>query len=246
MRHSQCVSMISVLVLVALILSACQPIMLQNSVMPSTAAQSPGQGSTDAEVSGWPISTPEEQGVDSEKLLGALDFIRDEQIPVHSLLVMRDGKIVLDAYMHPYSPDTRHQIYSVTKSVLSALVGIAIEQGYIKNIDQPVVDFFPEWQIANLDENKQAMTLRHLLTMSSGLDFTNSVEDYEKMAASDNWGQHVLNLPMAAKPGAEFVYCDGCAHLVGFILAQATGMPLPSSPTRTCSVPSASPTTPGM
>ena len=182
--------------------------------------------STGAEVNGWPISTPEEQGIDSEKLLAALNFIQDKKIPIHSLLIIRDGKLLLDAYMHPYTPDTRHQIYSVTKSVLSALVGIAIEQGYIKNIDQPVVDFFPEWQIANLDETKQAMTLRHLLTMSSGLDFTNSVEDYEKMAASDNWGQHVLNLPMAAKPGAEFVYCDGCAHLVGFILTQATGMPL--------------------
>lgn len=212
---------LALLLLVAVILSACQPIVAHPATVGSSVAPV-SYGPTD----GWRTSTPEEQGVDSEKLLAALNFIRDEQIPIHSLLVIRHGTIVLDAYMHPYTAETRHQVYSVTKSFLSALVGIALEQGYIKSIDQPVVDFFPEWQIANLDANKQTMTLRHLLTMSSGLQWAGAVEDYAAMAASANWGQYVLNLPVITKPGAEFVYSDAAAHLVGFIVTQATGMPL--------------------
>ena len=134
--------------------------------------------------------------------------------------------VVLDTYMHPYTAETRHQVYSVTKSFLSALVGIAIEQGYIESIDQPVVEFFPDWEIANLNENKQAMTLGDLLTMSAGLQWSGSVEDYESMVASEHWGKHVLDLPIVSTPGAEFVYSDGAGHLVGFILTQATGMTL--------------------
>ncbi|MFN8495860.1 MAG: serine hydrolase [Caldilineaceae bacterium] len=212
----------TLLVLVALIFSACQPIMMPVAQQQASTVQSAPYWP----VAGWHTSTPEEQGVDSEKLLAALKFIQDRQIPLHSLVVIRHGNIVLDAYMQPYTPETRHVLYSATKSFLSALVGIAIAQGYIKSIDQPVVDFFPKWQIANLDANKQAMTLRHLLTMSSGIQWTGSMEQYTAMAASDNWGQYFLNLPMSTKPGSEWVYADGAAHLVGIILTQATGMPL--------------------
>ena len=173
---------------------------------------------------GWRISTPEEQGMDSELLAKMFEHIDQKHINLHSVLIVRNGYIVAEAYFHPYTADTPHQIASVTKSVIDILLGIAIDRGSIRGVDQPLLDFFPGRSIANVDARKQAITLEHLLTMTSGLDCKDRSGTDEQMQQSSGWVQYILDLPMAHVPGTQFSYCSGGPHLLSAVLEKATGL----------------------
>jgi CubicO group peptidase (beta-lactamase class C family) len=97
----------------------------------------------------WHTSTPEEQGMDSAMLAGALEFARATDLPLHSVTVIRDGLLVLDAFFYPYGPGMLHNVASVTKSVTSALIGIAIDKGHVRSVMQPMLDFFPGRTVPN-------------------------------------------------------------------------------------------------
>jgi CubicO group peptidase (beta-lactamase class C family) len=174
---------------------------------------------------GWQTSTPEEQGLDSEKLAEGLRSIQQKQIPIHSLMVIRNGQVVLDATFYPYDGNTLHSVASVTKSLTSTLIGIAIDQGKLSLSDR-LVSFFPELTIANLDKRKNDITVRDLLSMSSGLDCVNEPNEptVQAMEASPNWVQFGLDLPMANPPGKHWEYCGVGYHLLSAILEKATGM----------------------
>lgn len=172
---------------------------------------------------GWRTSTPEEQGMDSTLLQQMFDTIDQQQLDVHSVLVVRNGYIVAEKYFRPYDQNTRHVIYSCTKSFISALIGIAIEEGAIEDLDQPVLGFFPDRTFANVDQRKETMTLEHLLTMRSGLDWEEDTANKE-MEETDDWVRYVLDRPMAAEPGSEFNYCSGCSHLMSAIIQETTGV----------------------
>jgi len=176
----------------------------------------------------WKTASPESQGMDSAVLLNMLEVIWQNDIKIDSVLVVRNGYIVLDAYSYPRDEADIHNIYSCSKSVTSALVGIAIDQGYIKGVNQPVLDFFPERVAKNLDADKEAMTLAHLLTMSSGLDCRDSYRYHwiglEQMKASADWVQFMIDLPMAKEPGTHFNYCNGATFLLSAVLQQKTGL----------------------
>jgi CubicO group peptidase (beta-lactamase class C family) len=173
---------------------------------------------------GWQTSTPEEQGMDSELLAQAMDSLM-ESSGVHSVLVIRHGYVVLDAYFDPFTEGSLHDLASVTKSFTATLIGVAINQGYIESVQQPVLSFFPERDIANIDANKEAMTLEDLLTMQSGLDCVGIGEHtLYQMAESPDWVQFALDLPMAQKPGTHYVYCGPNTHLLSAVIQEATGM----------------------
>ncbi|WP_256332281.1 serine hydrolase [Paenibacillus sp. CF095] len=104
---------------------------------------------------------------------------------------------------------------SITKSVLSALVGIAIQQGYIENEDTPIVNYFND-----LDDSKKGITIKHLLTMSSGLHYPGN----EAMIPSRNWTKFVLEQPIEFEPGIQMKYSCGSSHILSAILQKATGM----------------------
>ena len=110
---------------------------------------------------GWQTSTPEEQGLDSVKLAEGLRSIQQKNIPIHSLLVIRNGRVVLDATFYPYNGQSLHSVASVTKSLTSTLIGIAIDQGKLSLTDK-LVSFFPDTTIANLDGRKNDITIRDL------------------------------------------------------------------------------------
>lgn len=177
---------------------------------------------------GWPVSTPEAQGMQSQMLADMLEVIEKNRYNVDSVLIVRNGHIVLDAYFHPFSKGLRHPIHSCTKSIVSALFGIAIDKGFIKSLDQPVLDFFPDKTIANMDDNKKAMTLEHLLMMASGLDCQDSyLYDWRgliEMKDSEDWAQFVLDLPMIGPPGESFEYCNGVTYLLSVIIQKTTKM----------------------
>ena len=181
----------------------------------------------DKTTTDWPKSTPEEQGMDSELFVEALDILAEqEDYEVHSLLIVRNGYIVTDAYFYPFAEETLHNTFSVTKSITATLIGITLEQAHIESIEQPVLEFFPERTVANLDANKQAMTLEDLLTMQTGFDFVSMPEEttWEMVLTSDDWVQFTLDLPMQEEPGTFFAYCSPGSHLLSAIIQQTTGM----------------------
>ncbi|MEO8285227.1 MAG: serine hydrolase [Chloroflexota bacterium] len=171
----------------------------------------------------WRTSTPEEQGVNSAQLLRALSHVSDAGINVRSMTVIRNGYVVLEAYNQPFTADRQYEVFSVTKSVTGALIGIAIHEGYIKDVREQVLSFFPGRKFANFDSNKQALTIEDLLTMQPGLDCWDDKLN-GGVERSKDWVQFALDLPMASPPGEQLVYCTAGPHILSAILTKATGM----------------------
>jgi len=184
------------------------------------------QASTYAPTSNWQTSTPEEQGIDSEQLAKVFDFVKENDINIHSLLLIRNGYLVMEAYFYPNSKGIVHDVASVTKSITSILIGIAIDKGYIQSVHRPVLDFFADRKIANLDDRKKRLTIEHLLIMRTGFcrDFRNGERQLDDMRQTDDWVQFMLDQPMLAEPGTKFAYCTGGTHLLSAIITQETGM----------------------
>lgn len=180
------------------------------------------------QTEGWQTSTPEEQGMRSQMLAEMMEHIKKNSFNIDSILIVRNGYVVLDAYFYPYSRGQKHIIHSCTKSIMSALIGIAIDKGYIQNVDQPITDFFPDKELANMDDLKKSITLENLLMMASGLKCRDSylyrwVGLFE-MRNSNDWAQYVLDLPMAEAPGEKFEYCSGVSYLLSVIIQNTTKM----------------------
>ncbi len=175
---------------------------------------------------GWRYSTPEEQGIESYPLADMIQKILEKKLNIDNITIVRNGYAVLDVYFHPFPKDAKHIIHSCTKSVTSALIGIAIDKGIIGGVDEAVIDFFPDKTFANLDADKEAMTLEHLLTMSTGLDCRDSYlydwEGLNEMRRHMDWIQFVLDLPMREAPGTRFEYCNGASYLLSAILHVTT------------------------
>ena len=181
---------------------------------------------TNYPTEGWQSSSPERQGMSSKMLAKMIEHIKSNNINIDSLSIIRNGYMVLDAYFYPFSKKQKHDILSCTKSIMSALIGIAIDKGYIKSIDQPITDFFPVNTFAGMDDLKKSITLENLLMMASGLKCRDSYlygwVGLREMRNSNDWAQHVLDLPMAETPGEKFEYCSGTSHLLSVIIHNAT------------------------
>jgi len=176
-------------------------------------------------TAGWRVSAPEEQGVDSAQLAATMDFLTGKGPLLHSLLVIRHGYVILDAYFHPFRSDALHDVASVTKSVTSTLVGIALDKGLLDGVQQTVLPLFPDRPVANRDARKEAMTLENLLTMTGGNECVNSPTEVTltQMMSSPDWIQFMLDLPMTGEPGGRFEYSSGGVHLLSAIVRRATG-----------------------
>jgi len=176
----------------------------------------------------WHVSTPEDQGMKSKTLLDMMKVIKDKKYNIHSVTIVRNGSLVLDSYLYPFKNGKKHKMFSATKSITSALIGIAIDKGYIKNVNQTITQLFPSRKISNLGELKRSLTLKDLLTMSSGFDCNdgsaNQWAGTVAMRKTNDWTQYTLNLPMVQKPGESFHYCNGVSHLLSAIIHESTGI----------------------
>jgi CubicO group peptidase (beta-lactamase class C family) len=177
-------------------------------------------------TSGWRTSTPEDQGMHSAKLNDMLEKTLQEKYNIDSITVIRNGSMVLDAYFYPFKKDSKHIIHSCTKSITSAALGIAMDKGYIKNLQQRVIEIFPEKQFENLDDNKKSITLKNLLTMTSGLNTEDSYiynwKGLNEMTQAKDWVKYVLDRPMAEKPGSRFEYSNCVTFLLSAIIQETT------------------------
>ncbi len=247
MRHRQ-KTIVVVLIVLAGLLAGCSgfPTTAVAPPVPTSTAESsasrpgvdarpssrgaPSTGQPAAEVSGyfptngWRTSSSEEQGIDSQKLAQLLAAIEEQHLNLHSLLIIRNGYLVSENYFRSYQPDTRHELYSCTKSFIATLIGIALDKGYLTGRDQRIVDFFPERAFDYLDQQKIAMTLDDLLMMRSGLDWQEGDPAIRAMYMSSDWVKVVLDESMITAPGNKFNYCSGCSHVLSAVLQQATNM----------------------
>jgi CubicO group peptidase (beta-lactamase class C family) len=189
-----------------------------------SSAPKPSADITYWPTAGWRTSPPEAQGMDPQRLARLLQAVRQEQLNMHSLLIIRNGYIVSETYFQSYTAQTNHEMYSVTKSVLATLVGIAIDKRSIDGVNQPVTRFFRDHTFQHPDARKDAMTLEDLLTMRTGLDWQEEDATFWQMSQSGDWVQFVLDTPMREPPGQQFRYCSGCSHLLSAIIEQRTGL----------------------
>lgn len=176
----------------------------------------------------WETAAPEEQGLDSAKLADALEEMQSRNLRIHSLTLIRNGYLLLDANFYPYDGSQPHNMASVTKTITATLISIAADQGKLR-LDQPVLSFFPERSVANRDSRKERMTVRDLVSMSSGLECLGPPDYPDEptlwdMEASSDFVQFTLDLPMATDPGTTWSYCSPGTHLLSAILTRATGM----------------------
>ncbi|MHA1462970.1 MAG: serine hydrolase, partial [Candidatus Heimdallarchaeota archaeon] len=124
----------------------------------------------------WQTTQPEQQNMQSEILNPVVDYIEewneDHQFSdVDSIIVVKNGFIVKEAYFGLYGENDIHVLWSVTKSITSILIGIAIKEGYIESVEENVLEYFSDREIANVDERKESIKLKHLLMMSTGFDY---------------------------------------------------------------------------
>jgi CubicO group peptidase (beta-lactamase class C family) len=190
-----------------------------------TAAYAQDEAETIWPTQQWQTSSPEEQGMDSAALAKLVEFGSSRSFD--SLLIARHGKIVMDAYYAPYAAEIPHVINSATKAVIGTLTAIASRDGLLDNTNQPMLAFFGDHTIANLDDKKKAITLQSLLDMTSGIDWREPLDGRPdsiiEMERSPDWIKFILDRPMLNTPGEVFNYNSGNPHLISAILTKLTG-----------------------
>jgi CubicO group peptidase (beta-lactamase class C family) len=160
-------------------------------------------------------------GIDSLRLAYAME--QAAALPrLRSLLVARHGELEVERRFRGPGLDQPANVKSVSKSVLSALVGIAIAEQWLAGADQPIAPFFERHLAPDEDPRKRQITVGHLLSMQSGLERTSGA-NYGRWVSSPNWVRHVLTRPMVAEPGGSRMYSTGNSHLLSAVLTQATG-----------------------
>lgn len=168
----------------------------------------------------WPVSSPEKQGLDSKQIGKIIAKVSKKS----NLLIIRNGYIVAEYYKNENKRQFAPNIYSCTKGVVSALIGHAIELGYIKDVHQNIIDYFPELDHSKFDRRKSDITVYHLLTMSSGLQGIEGFAEFNQIYLQPDWGTYILSKKMVSDPGTAFNYNSLHAHLLSVILQRATKM----------------------
>lgn len=169
-----------------------------------------------------PKSTPESVGISSRNLLSFAEALQKLD-SLHSFMLIRHGREVASAWWTPYNPDTPHLLFSLSKSFTSSAIGIARREGLLE-LDDKVPSFFPDKLPENMDERYNRMTIRHLLTMSSG-HATCSSEYFTKEENAD-WIKDFFRSPLSYEPGERFVYNSGATYMLSAVIHKVTGQNL--------------------
>jgi CubicO group peptidase (beta-lactamase class C family) len=191
---------------------------------------------------GWVVATPSDVGLDAARLSGLDAFLTHwPRRNVHAVVIVRRGKLVFERYYRgrerrwmewgtpvQFSPETKHDIRSISKSVTSLLIGIAVSEDTFPPLTSPVIDYFPEYADLRTTSNAQ-ITFEHLLTMSHGLRWDESpawksqANNERRLLEAKDPYRYVLEQPMALPPGLSFNYSGGATSLLGAALARCTG-----------------------
>ena len=192
---------------------------------------------------GWPTAHVADVNLDEKKLTELITKILDGTYPaVHSVLIVKGGKLVLEAYFYgrdydgfpvDFTRNDTHRVMSVTKSFTSTLIGIAVDKRMIKGTDDNLISFFPEYKQILTEDNKRELTLKHLLTMTAGFDWDETTHLYNDPRnpfyillgpERHNMIKYILGRPLKHRPGSKFTYNSGLSMLLGVILEKRTGL----------------------
>ena len=182
---------------------------------------------------GWETSSLTMEGLDSSKIIDMIYGIVSKRYKgIHSVLLIKNGKLVLEEYFYGYNRDRLHALHSVSKSITSMLVGIAIDRKMIPNVNKQVYEFFPNYIDTRWVDQKYDITVEQVLTMSAGIDWderskplTNSRNDIVALVFySDDWIRYVLNKELVERPGERFNYSGGLNILLGGIIKESSGL----------------------
>lgn len=208
---------------------------------PVVAAQDAAYRPPAAITDGWKTASADSLGLDSKRLAALTAAMRAwPELGVHAILIERSGRLVYEEYFDGFDErwgeplgrvamtrDTKHDLRSVTKSVISALTGIAVGSGAIRSLDQPMVEWFPEYPELNTAERRR-LTLGHVLAMTTGLEWNEEVpyndprNDEIRMTRDSQPLHYALSRRFAHEPGEEFTYNGGLTHVMGAVIERAT------------------------
>jgi CubicO group peptidase (beta-lactamase class C family) len=179
-------------------------------------------------TNGWRTAPPEAQGMDPDVLAAIQGSVASLHPEIRSVLVVRHGYLVYERYWQGRTASDGDNLYSVTKSVVSALVGIALGDGKLKALDQPVAELLTRHLPHDADPRLARVTLEQLLTMTSGLagddpSLGGDPSVYQRQKASRDWVGHILGRELATNPGTSFAYSSATSHLLSAVVADTTG-----------------------
>lgn len=171
----------------------------------------------------WENVTPESQNIATEDLERMEEHIIDNRLGIHSIIIYKNGTIPYEEYFKPFDNESLHNLKSTSKGIISALTGIALEEGYIESLDEKIFNYLSDY---NADTTgKSDITIRHLLTMTSGLKWEeNNLNSMYTFFVSKHIVKRVLDLPLVEEPGTKFNYNTGLTHLLSAIITEASGM----------------------
>jgi CubicO group peptidase (beta-lactamase class C family) len=190
---------------------------------------------------GWETASLTDTGMDIKPIAQFMnELLNNIDHRIHSILIVKDDKLVFEEYFPGYAfyhgpftdfnRETKHDLASVTKSFTSALIGLAIDQGFIQDVNQKLFSFFPEYIELN-NEEKDKITLEHLLTMTSGLEWDESTypyidprNDLFQLIHQNDPIRFILDKPIVKEPGTQFHYSGGSTNLLGEIIRKSTGI----------------------
>lgn len=179
--------------------------------------------SNDWPTRAWQTVDPAALGMDAGKLSELEPIIKSGYGNINGILVVRHRFVAYEQYYNGCGPDDVHHVASVTKSILSALIGIAIDEGYIQTEDQKVLDFFPEYVPDVVDRQKQEITIRHLLTMTAPYPFADWHEPLDKLCIQPDWVKYTLDMLGNGGEIGAFKYSTAGAHLLSAIITRSSG-----------------------
>jgi len=210
----------------------------------SAGSPKPGCGSPAAIGDGWPIATPDSVGLDGERLCGIAARLAATNANIHGVVIVRRGALAFEQYFpgydepwgmgggrHEFDAQTKHDMRSVSKSIVSLLAGIAIDRELIKSADEPVVKFFPDYSAVK-SPGWDRIKIRHLLNMSSGIQWDENLpwkdpkNDEPHLGNEADPYRYVLSKPVAAPPDTVWNYNGGGTDLLGNIIERVSGKSL--------------------
>ena len=165
-----------------------------------------------------PRSTPEAEGVSSKGIIDFLDAIDNSKHEMHSIMILRHGKVIAEGWWSPYRPELKHTLYSLSKSFTSTAIGFAVAEKKI-TVNDKVISFFPDKLPQTVSENLAQLTIKDLLSMSAG----QAPDPSFAIAPSDDWIKTFFSIPIQNKPGSVFLYNSMATYMLSAIVQKVTG-----------------------
>lgn len=171
----------------------------------------------------WEKVSPESQNIASEDLEDMVEHIKSNNLAIHSIVIYKNGTIPFEEYFDPFTNEALHNLKSTSKGIISALTGIALEEGYINSIDESIFSYLSDYNVDTT--GKSNITIRNLLTMTSGLKWDeNNLNSMYTFFVNKRIVKRVLDQSLVNEPGTTFNYNTGLTHLLSAIITEASGM----------------------